>query len=183
MAEEEIFIKKFREFIIKNYSKTRKGDLDTFFKNDMLSIYQPITEQPKIVVIDSKQTPNNAYLEKQIENLKQNFEELFASVESLKSILYEIDTTKEEAILYFKERLNIIKEVKKVYCKQDAEGLSFWIFFKTKNTSKTLKEIVNVEIDVDSKYPNIFFNFYVDPLNEESSKFERKQWSPLISRG
>jgi len=180
---EDIRNKLLREYFAKYLSASQKEDHDIFFRDDLFSTHEPETEPTKILVIGTQQTPNYSYLEKQIEDLKQKFEGLSASVESIKSAIYESDTSKEEAILYFKEKLKIIKEVKKVYCKQDAEGISFWVFFMTKNPSKTLAEIVNVEIDVDSKYPNIFFNFYVDPLNEELSKFERKQWSPLISRG
>jgi hypothetical protein len=181
---EETRRKIIREYLEKYMSIPRNEEPDIFSRNKIFfSEAISDTKPTNIVLIDTQQTSNYSNLDKKLNKLYEKVDGLSESVESIKSTIYESETTKEEAIIYFKEKINIIKEVKKVYCKQDAEGISFWIFFKTKNTSSTLTKIVNIEIDVDSKYPNIYFNFYVDPLNETLSKFERKQWSPLISRG
>jgi hypothetical protein len=87
------------------------------------------------------------------------------------------ESTKDEAILLFKEKATKISSIESIYCKPTQEGVDFLILVNPERLPETLKEIVALEIELEKTYENIYFDFYYEPSSE--SRAETSGWSPL----
>ena len=47
--------------------------------------------------------------------------------------------------------------------------------------SEALSKIVRIQIEMENKYPDIYFEFLVDPLKNKDD-LDTSEWSPLYKR-
>jgi hypothetical protein len=118
--------------------------------------------------------------EHKIEDLENKYAETVTELKEIKGLLWKRESKKDESIIEFKEKALNIKEVDSIYCKQNPNGVSFLILINPTDLSKTLRQIVSIQIDMENKYDDVFFEFLVE--NKYSNKSDPSGWSPLLIR-
>lgn len=116
-----------------------------------------------------------------LETLEVKMDLIYKELKSLKSLLSLIEDKKEEAIIEYKRLISPIQGVLLAYCKQTIEGIALWALIDTSKISDTLSKIVQIQIELDNKYPNLYFDFQIDPLINRN-ELDTEDWSPLFRR-
>jgi len=111
------------------------------------------------------------YLEKHLTDL----DERIKRIEQHLKIDFE---DKETALFFFKEMMSKIPEVKEIYYKETEDGFIFWTIVDSKDRFETLKKIVQVQIELDKKYKNLFFDFYTNHIKDVDQR-ELENWKRL----
>jgi len=127
-------------------------------------------------------TPVKDELDKErLEDIQKKLNILYNDVQEIKSFLEVREQKKDDAILEFKGKIVDVPEVNNVYCKQTVDGISFWTLFESSDPLETLKHIVDIQVELENNYDNIYFEFLIDPLFDESS-LDTSGWIPLYKR-
>ncbi len=118
--------------------------------------------------------------DKKINELESKYDTMLIELKEIKGLLWKKESKKDESIIYYKEKASRIEAVQIIYCKLNADGVSFLTIFNPENISNTLKEIVNIQIELENRYEDILFDFSLKPTNSTFSI--SSEWSPLFLR-
>lgn len=113
--------------------------------------------------------------------LERRMEDVYKKVEVIRSILESKESKKEDAILEYKKIVSDIEDILFVYCQQTTEGISLWTIIDTNDMSNTLSQLVQIQIELENKYHDLFFEFFVDPMINKD-EINTEDWSPLYRR-
>lgn len=117
----------------------------------------------------------------QLLEIKKEIYKVKTELNEIKSYIFRREDKKDESLLYYKSAIMNIPNIFSVYCKQEADTVKLMTTISKENSFETLSKIVHIQIDMDNKYPNIYFDFDVKPIDDET-QIDTTDWSPLYRR-
>jgi hypothetical protein len=120
-------------------------------------------------------------LEDRVNNIDLKLDTIAKAVQDIKKYVEIKEDIKEEAILFYKEKISFIKNILSVYCKLDIDKISLLTIIEPREINSTLSSIIKIQIELENKYDKILFDFMVDPLIE-GNEINVDGWNPLYKR-
>jgi hypothetical protein len=104
---------------------------------------------------------------KEKEKVRESQEEQFLKVSSeLQELRNQFNKylkvdAREESVMYFKEHVSEIKEVKKVYAQHKIDKVIFWILYDDGDKMEILEKIVSLECKFERVFRTLNFDYHI----------------------
>jgi len=105
-------------------------------------------------------------VEDRVSTLEKEVNKIVADVDEIKTQLRMKTSLKEETLRQFKEMISEIPEVKEAYYLETTDGFDFWTLFESSNRIGTLQKIVQVQVELDRTYKDVYFDFLVNHISD-----------------
>jgi len=134
------------------------------------------TEAPvsaTLVRLERGRIPEEPDLETRVSRLEKDVKDIKEQVEIRIGL-------KTEALGQFKDMISKIPEVREAYYRETEDGFDFWTLFESTDRIRALKNIVQVQVELDRTFKDVYFDFLIDHLTDVDRR-ELQNWN-LIYR-
>jgi hypothetical protein len=140
-------------------------------------------EKSIVFVSDSEERriEDEENIDQRVASLEKGLQTVVCDLDEIKKKFGATESLKNEALRQYKEKIAGIPEVKKVFYMISQEGIDFLTLFQSSNRLRILKRIIPLQVELDSTYKDVYFDFQVSHVSGVETE-ELADWTLLYEK-